>query len=211
MRCNSLIVTVFCLLFGSPSAAPVVAGELGQGSKISAHDFAFRSISGEELPLSRFKGKTVLVVNTASQCGYAGQFASLQKLYDRYKERGLVVLAVPSNDFGGQEPGTSSDIEHFAHDQYQVTFPLTEKVRVSGSRAVPFYKWAGEEAGISGKPRWNFHKYLIGPDGAFIGWFSTQTEPDSPKLVRAIEKNLPAPAWLKSEPATVSAEKASLQ
>ncbi|MCB1458861.1 MAG: glutathione peroxidase [Nitratireductor sp.] len=184
-------------------AAPGLAAAAGPGQSrvTTAHDFAFRSISGEELLLSEFRGKSVLVVNTASQCGYAGQFASLQKLYERYRERGLVVLAVPSNDFGGQEPGTASDIEHFARHEYQVTFPLTGKVTVSGANAVPFYKWAGEQAGLSGKPRWNFHKHLIGPDGNFIASFSTQTEPDSPRLVRAIEESLPEPEWLRSEPA----------
>ena len=190
MRCNSLIVTVFCLLFGSPSAAPVVAGELGQGSKISAHDFAFRSISGEELPLSRFKGKTVLVVNTASQCGYAGQFASLQKLYDRYKERGLVVLAVPSNDFGGQEPGSEAEIATFCQKNYGVTFPMMSKVHTKGSEQHPVYAWLTQRE-LNGKldseVKWNFQKYLINADGTLHTMLASGTSPLDPPVLNWIE------------------------
>lgn len=158
----------------------------------SAHDFSFQSIDGQPLPLATFKGKAVLVVNTASQCGFTPQYKGLEALYDRYGAQGLIVLGVPSNDFGGQEPGQNSDIKNFCETTFDVSFPLTEKAHVTGADAHPFYKWAAEKMGVVAKPRWNFHKYLIGPDGALVDWFSTVTEPTSPRITKAIETLLPA-------------------
>ncbi|GFZ77657.1 glutathione peroxidase [Elstera cyanobacteriorum] len=158
----------------------------------SAYDFSFQSIDGQPLPLATFKGKAVLVVNTASQCGFTPQYKGLEALYDRYGAQGLIVLGVPSNDFGGQEPGQNSDIKNFCETTFDVSFPLTEKTHVTGSDAHPFYKWAAEKMGMVAKPRWNFHKYLIGPDGALVDWFSTVTEPTSPRVTKAIETLLPA-------------------
>ena len=157
---------------------------------MNAHDFTFTGIGGEQLPLNRFKGKPVLVVNTASECGFTPQYAGLQKLWQRYKDRGLVVLGVPSNDFGGQEPGDESEIAAFCTKNYGVDFPLTTKVDVVGAKAHPFYKWLAAELGDAGKPRWNFHKYLIGPDGAIAGVFPSKVAPDSLELGTAIEAAL---------------------
>lgn len=158
----------------------------------SAYDYGFKTIDGEPLPLSSLKGKTVLVVNTASQCGFTPQYEGLQALYEKYKDKGFVVVGVPSNDFGSQEPGTAEEIKDFCESTFSVTFPLTEKEIVTGDQAHPFYKWAGEQVGIAGRPRWNFHKYLIAPDGRLADWFSTVTEPSSDKVTSAIEKLLPA-------------------
>ncbi len=158
----------------------------------SAYDFTFQAIDGEPLPLATFKGKAVLIVNTASQCGFTPQYKGLEALYDRYGPNGLVVLGVPSNDFGGQEPGSSEEIRNFCETSFDVSFPLTEKTHVVGAEAHPFYKWAGEKLGLVAKPRWNFHKYLIGPDGALVDWFSTITEPTSSRVTKAIETILPA-------------------
>lgn len=158
---------------------------------VSAHDFSFNSIDGEPLPLSRYKGKAVLVVNTASECGYTPQYKDLQALWQRYRDRGLVVLGVPSNDFGGQEPGTEAEIKRFCERQYAVDFPLTAKEPVSGDAAHPFYKWAAEVAGGDAAPRWNFHKYLIAPDGSLAAWFPTKTSPVDPKVTGEIETLLP--------------------
>ena len=160
-------------------------------ASLSAHDFSFTAIDGTELPLSDFKGKTVLVVNTASQCSFTKQYGPLQTLYEEYKDRGLVIVGVPSNDFGGQEPGSEAEINAFTEAEFSVDFPLTAKTRVKGSDASPFYRWAASQVGPAGKPRWNFHKYLIGPDGEVVDWFSTFTKPNSAKMRNAIEQNLP--------------------
>lgn len=161
------------------SASPAVAGP--------AHDFAFRAIEGGSLPLSAYRGKAVLVVNTASFCGYTGQYADLQALWARYRDRGLVVLGVPSNDFGRQEPGSAAEIKHFCEANFAVDFPLADKVAVRGRDAHPFYAWARQELGDSAAPKWNFHKYLIDPEGNLVGWFSTSIRPTAPRVVKAID------------------------
>jgi glutathione peroxidase len=158
----------------------------------TAHAFTFTSIEGEALPLSRFAGRTVLVVNTASQCGFTHQYAGLQDLWQRYRDRGLIVLGVPSNDFGGQEPGTEAEIKTFCEVNFDVDFPMTAKVQVTGEGAHPFYRWAADQFGVMAKPRWNFHKYLIGPDGHAVDWFSTATAPTADTVIRAIEAQLAA-------------------
>lgn len=156
----------------------------------NAHDFAFTRLSGEELPLKDFAGKAILVVNTASECGYTPQYDELEALWQANKDKGLVVLGVPCNQFGGQEPGSEAEIGAFCRKNYGVTFPMTAKNDVKGKTAHPFYKWAAGEAGLLGKPKWNFHKFLIGRDGAFIDWFSSQTKPTGPKIKKALEKLL---------------------
>jgi glutathione peroxidase len=159
---------------------------------MNAHDFTFTAIDGAALPLRQFAGKVLLVVNTASECGYTPQYQGLEKLWRDTREQGLVVLGVPCNQFGGQEPGDEAAIGAFCERNYGVSFPLTAKCDVRGQDAHPFFVWAGEQAGRLGRPKWNFHKYLIGRDGAFINWFSTQTTPTGPKLTRAIAKALGA-------------------
>jgi glutathione peroxidase len=170
-------------LAAGPAPAPARAG--------SAHDFAFVSIEGDPLPLSAFRGKAVLVVNTASFCGFTPQYQALAALWRRYRDRGLVVLGVPSNDFGQQEPGSAQEIKRFCETTYGVDFPLTDKVAVSGAAAHPFYRWALAELGAAAAPRWNFHKYLVSPDGRLVGWFPTRTAPDAPELLQAVEAALP--------------------
>lgn len=157
----------------------------------TAHRFAFTSIEGKPLPLGQFKGKALLIVNTASFCGYTPQYAGLQKLWERYRERGLVVLGVPSNDFGGQEPGTDREVKEFCEVNYRITFPLASKQQVGGEGAHPFYRWAAARLGAEAAPRWNFHKYLVGPEGELRGWFPTATPPEDPGLLRALEAALP--------------------
>jgi glutathione peroxidase len=139
--------------------------------------------------LSEYAGKPILVVNTASLCGYTPQYAGPQQLWTRYHDRGLMIVGVPSNDFGAQEPGTPTDIMKTAHDDYGVTFPLAAKAEVRGKNAHPFYKWAGIERPLD-TPRWNFHKYLIGRDGHIAAVFPTATEPTDPGMVAAIEREL---------------------
>jgi len=157
----------------------------------SAHNFAFKTIEGGHLPLSAFFGKAVLIVNTASFCGFTRQYTNLQDLWGRNRDRGLIVLGVPSDDFGGQEPGTEDEIKTFCEVNFNVDFPLTEKVRVKGKLAHPFYKWAATEFGMVAKPRWNFHKYLISPNGHLVDWYSTPTSPVSVRVIKAVEAVLP--------------------
>lgn len=167
------------------------AGSADAEDAMSAYDFSFKTIDGAPLPMTEFKGKAVLVVNTASECGYTPQYKDLEALWQRYRDRGLVVLGVPSNDFGGQEPGTEAEIKRFCERQYAVDFPLTAKEQVSGANAHPFYKWAVKTAGEASAPRWNFHKYLVGPDGQLAAWFPTKASPASPEVAGEIEKILP--------------------
>jgi glutathione peroxidase len=160
-----------------------------QVSRMTAYAFSFTGLKGGDIKLADYAGKVVLVVNTASQCGYTPQYAGLQALWTRYRERGLVILGVPSNDFGGQEPGGVSEIEHTAHQSYGVTFPLAAKAEVRGAAQHPFYKWAASEKPLE-LPRWNFHKYLVGRDGHVVGSFPAQVSPDDPKLIAAIDREL---------------------
>lgn len=176
---------LFAALLALFSAAPAFA------AGTTAHDFSFTAIEGEPLPLSQFKGKAVLVVNTASLCGFTPQYEGLQAVWEKYSDRGFVVVGVPSNDFGSQEPGGSAEIKDFCSTNYQVTFPLAEKEVVSGTGAHPFYRWAREELGVLAAPKWNFHKYLIAPDGRLVDWFSTTTKPGSEKIAQVIESILP--------------------
>jgi glutathione peroxidase len=157
-------------------------------AKSKAHDFSFTSIAGETLSLKQFEGRVLLVVNTASHCGFTPQYADLETLWRRYRDQGLTVLAVPSNDFGQQEPGSNDEIEKFCRDTYDVDFPLVAKEKVSGDDAHPFYQWAAAEGGADAAPRWNFHKYLIGPYGEFAGAFPSQVKPLDQSVTEAIDR-----------------------
>ena len=156
----------------------------------SAYDYDFTAIDGAPLPLGQFQGKVVLAVNTASACGFTRQYDDLQRLYDAYRDQGLVVLGIPSNDFGGQEPLSAEGIKSFCEVNFNITFPMTDKTKVKGPDAHPFYQWAGAEFGQMAKPRWNFHKYLIGRDGQLLTWFAPTTSPSSRKMTAAVEDAL---------------------
>jgi glutathione peroxidase len=157
-----------------------------------AYRFEFVSIDGDKLPLEAWRGRPVLVVNTASFCGYTPQYGALEALWQRYRDRGLVVLGVPSNDFGRQEPGSAPEIKAFCATNYSVDFPLAEKARVIGGDAHPFYRWIAEVLGEAGTPRWNFHKYLVGPDGQLVGAWPAQVVPTDARITSEIERLLPA-------------------
>lgn len=157
---------------------------------MSAFDFEFKGIDGETLALSNFKGRPVVVVNTASECGFTPQYADLETLWRRYRDRGLVVLGVPSNDFGAQEPGEEAEIKEFCESTYGVDFLLTAKQKVVGGDAHPFYRWVVAELGEGAAPQWNFHKYLIGPDGALAGLWPSKVGPLDPAVIAAIEELL---------------------
>lgn len=140
--------------------------------------------------MSSFEGTVVLLVNTASFCGFTPQYEGLQEVWRTYRDRGLVVLGVPSNDFGRQEPGTEAEIKAFCEVNFAVDFPMTTKEHVRGPEAHPFYRWAAAELGAGAAPRWNFHKYLIGPDGRLVASFPTGVEPGSTEVTREIEAQL---------------------
>lgn len=157
----------------------------------TAYDFSFKTLSGEQsMPLSQFKGKVVLIVNTASKCGFTKQYAELEKLYEKYKDKGLVILGVPSNDFAGQEPGSNQEIASFCQLNFGVTFPMAAKEVVTGDKAHPFYQWAKKSFGFWTAPKWNFHKYLINRNGQLVDYFYTTTSPEATRMQTAIEKLL---------------------
>ncbi len=158
----------------------------------NAHAFSFTSIEGKPLPLAGYNGCAVLVVNTASACGFTPQYKGLEALWQAYKDKGLVVLGVPSNDFGAQEPGSDSEIKSFCEARFGVDFPLTSKVHVTGADAHPLYQWIAQELGEGGAPRWNFHKFLIGKDGSLAGTFNSKVTPEGAELKQAIEAALSA-------------------
>jgi glutathione peroxidase len=180
---------VLAVIVGSIAAPALAQGPKSEApmSRLTAYAFSFARLDGGEIRLADLAGKPILVVNTASLCGYTPQYAGLQELWARFHDRGLMIVGVPSNDFGGQEPGTASDITETANHQYGVTFPLAAKAVVKGPAAHPFYKWAAAERPLE-TPHWNFHKYLIGRDGRIAAVFSTQTEPTDPKVIAAITR-----------------------
>ena len=155
-----------------------------------AYDFVFNDIDGKPLKLSNFKNKVIVVINVASQCGFTNQYEDIQKVWEEYDEKGLVVIGVPSNDFGGQEPGNSSEIKTFCETKFGISFPMTEKSYVKGDNAHPFYKWARESYGKSAIPKWNFHKIIIGKSGLIEDTFASITNPSSKRFTAAIEKAL---------------------
>jgi len=155
---------------------------------MSAHEFSFTAIDQRQsFALKEFEGCPILVVNTASECAYTPQYAGLQQLWERYRNRGLLILGVPSNDFGAQEPGEEAEIRDFCATRYNVNFPLTSKEHVVGARAHPLYRWIAEQTGEAGEPRWNFHKYLFDADGELADMWPSQVEPLSAEITTAIE------------------------
>ena len=154
------------------------------------HEFSFRSLSGANLPLERWKGQPLLLVNTASECGFTPQYAKLQALWEEYRPSGLVVIAVPCNDFGNQEPGDDASIAAFCQDRYGVTFPVTEKHSIIGRDAHPLFIALREEFTSDVLPTWNFFKYLFGREGELLHHWPSNIEPDDPGFRHDIEKNL---------------------
>ena len=155
-----------------------------------AYDFNFNDLDGSILKLSEYKNKVIVVVNVASQCGFTKQYEDMQEVWEKYQQKGIVMLGVPSNDFGNQEPGNSEEIKNFCEAKFGITFPMTEKVSVKGENAHPFYKWAKENYGNSAVPKWNFHKIIIGKNGKIEDTFASITNPSSKKFINSLEKAL---------------------
>ena len=155
-----------------------------------AYDFKFNDLDGSVLNLSDYKGRVIVVINVASQCGFTKQYEDIQKVWESYQSKGILILGVPSNDFGQQEPGSNQEIKNFCESKFGITFPMTEKVSVKGSSAHPFYLWAKKNHGSTAVPKWNFHKIIIGKDGKIIDTFASITNPSSRKFIESIENAL---------------------
>ena len=176
------ILAFFLIIFGLFSKASANYTKL-------AYDFEFTGIEGKTIRLSEYKNKVIVVVNVASRCGFTNQYDGLQKLWTDYKDKDLVVLGVPTNDFK-QEPGSNNEIKKFCETNFNVNFPMTEKVNVIGKKSHPFYKWAKDNHGKSAIPKWNFHKIIIGKDGKIADTFASITKPSSNKFIKFIEKKI---------------------
>ena len=153
-----------------------------------AYEFNFKNLNGNQLNLAEYKNKIMVIINVASQCGFTGQYEDMQNIWNKYKDKGVVIIGVPSNDFGGQEPGNNTEIKNFCEAKFGITFPMSEKVIVKGNDAHPFYIWAKKNHGKSAVPKWNFHKIIIGRDGKIFDTFSSMTNPSSKKFVNVLEK-----------------------
>lgn len=186
-------IAALALLIGLSAESTAEEAPPKEPAMTTAWDFSFTSIDGKPMPLSDFKGRVLLVVNTASFCGFTKQYQALQALHHKYEAQGFAVIGVPSNDFGGQEPKAAGEIKEFCEGIFGVTFPLTDKNVVSGEGAHPFYKWAREELGWLNAPKWNFHKYLVARDGRLVTSFFSMTTPDAEKLISAVEAELAKP------------------
>jgi glutathione peroxidase len=176
---------LFALLF----AGVAMAGEK------SIYDFTMNSIDNKPTPLSSFKGKVVLLVNVASRCGFTPQYAALESTYEKYKNRNFVIIGIPANNFGGQEPGTNEEIKTFCSTKYNVTFPMMAKVSVKGDDITPLYQYLTDKTAnpsTGGDIQWNFTKFLVGADGKIVARFEPKVTPDSPEVTGAIEKALTA-------------------
>jgi glutathione peroxidase len=176
--------TAACTAADAPKGGDKVAGPL---------DFKMTGIDGKEVDLAKYKGKVVLLVNVASQCGYTPQYKGLQELYEKYERSGLVVVGVPSNDFGAQEPGSNDDIAKFCKTNYKVSFPMLAKVTVKGDGKVPLYQYLTSKdtnPKHAGEVGWNFEKFLVGRNGEVAGRFKSSVEPDADELVKAITAEL---------------------
>src|SRR5580658_2238561 len=159
----------------------------------SVYDFTLNSIDGQPAPLASYKGKIVLLVNVASRCGFTPQYTALEAVYEKYKDRGFVIVGIPANNFGSQEPGTNQEIKTFCQSKYSVTFPMMSKVSVKGDDTTPLYQFLTDKTAnpqTGGEIKWNFTKFLIGPDGHVLARFEPAVTPDSPEVTAAIEKAL---------------------
>lgn len=189
----AILVLAACRGTG-PSAVNPQEGELPVTRSI--YDFTMKDIDGKDVSLATFKGKVVMIVNVASKCGFTGQYAGLQALYEKHRDKGLVILGFPANDFLWQEPGTEGEIKQFCTLEFGVTFPLFAKIHVKGSDQHPLYAYLTDKQAnpdFSGKITWNFNKFLVGRDGRIVARFGSRTKPESKDVAAAVEKALAEP------------------
>ena len=183
------------LLFAAAATVAAVgsAAEAPAPLAASAYEFNMTTIDGKPMPFAQYKGKVLLVVNTASFCGYTPQYEGLEKLHETYRDKGFTVIGIPSADFGGQEYGKNTEIKEFCESKFGIRFPMSEKNVVSGREAAPFYRWAAAVLGPDKTPKWNFHKYLVGRDGKLIAAFGSKATPMSPEVTAAVAAAVAAP------------------
>ena len=186
-------MVLFSMVGGLAASVGGVAARAGR-QPVDWTSLSLDAIGGGKLPTAGYRGKVVLLVNTASRCGFTGQYRGLEASWRRHRDRGLILLGVPSNDFGGQEPDGDDAIARFCETRFDITFPLAGKQVVSGPNAHPLYRWAAGQTGPSGAPNWNFHKLLISRDGRLVDWFSAMTKPGAASLETAIGRALDEPA-----------------
>jgi glutathione peroxidase len=180
LKKNSLIVYIILIMIS-------FFGKVEAKYEKLFFDFSIKSINGDEINLNQYKGKTILLVNVASKCGFTKQYTGLQTLYEKYYEKGLVIIGIPSNQFGGQEPGSNEEIKNFCETNFNITFPMTDKVDVKGENSHDIYLWAKENYGKSTIPKWNFHKILINKNGKIQNTFNSFVDPLSKKITNEIE------------------------
>jgi glutathione peroxidase len=190
MESTQMTIAKLLSLFALCSVAGVFGMRAARAEQASPLSGEVKKIDGSAVDLSKYKGKVVLIVNVASRCGYTPQYAGLQKLHDTYKDKGLVVLGFPANEFGAQEPGSDAEIASFCSSKYGVTFDMFSKIVVKGPNKAPLYKTLTEGATPPGEVSWNFEKFLIGRDGRIIGRYKSSVAPDDAKLTGAIEAEL---------------------
>jgi glutathione peroxidase len=182
------IITAALAAVASPASIRTALAQAAM-SRITAYAFSFPALAGGDIRLADYAGRPLLIVNTASLCGFTPQYAGLQELWTQFHDRGLMIIGIPSNDFGAQEPGGAAEIAETAQHQYGVTFPIAAKAIVRGANAHPFYKWAADSR-PKDVPRWNFHKYLIGRDGYIAEAFPETVEPFDTRVKTAIARAL---------------------
>ena len=181
---KALIPTMMCVFF-------IAATLMGAGKNV--FDYTLNTIDGQPAPLSAYKGKVLMLVNVASRCGFTPQYTALEAIYEKYKDRGFVIVGIPANNFGAQEPGTDQEIKTFCQSKYNVTFPMMSKVSVKGDDQTPLYQYLTDKTAnpkTGGDIQWNFTKFLVGPDGQIITRFEPKVTPDSPEVTGAIENAL---------------------
>jgi glutathione peroxidase len=181
---KALVPAMICLVF---FAAAVI------GTEKNVFDYALNTIDGQPAPLSAYRGKVVMLVNVASRCGFTPQYTALEAIYEKYKDRGFVIVGIPANNFGAQEPGTNQEIKTFCQSKYNVTFPMMSKVSVKGDDKTPLYQYLTDKSAnpkTGGDIQWNFTKFLVGPEGQIIARFEPKVTPDSPEVTGAIESAL---------------------
>jgi len=181
------VLALAALLFASAGAA---LADKGDAKVDNALAFKMKDIDGKDVDLAQYKGKVVLFVNVASKCGYTPQYEGLEKLYEKYKAQGFVIIGVPANNFGGQEPGSDADIKQFCSSKYSVTFPMLSKVSVKGDDITPLYKYLTTHAKTTGDVKWNFEKFLVNKQGEIVGRYGSKVTPESKDLTGAIEAEL---------------------
>ena len=186
---NNIKFNIILIIFISLTFTKFVNAETTI-NEMNFYDFKIEDIQGEEISLDIYKGKIILLVNVASNCGFTNQYGDLQKLWEKYKEKNLIVLGVPSNQFGNQEPGSNSEIKNFCEVNFNVNFPMTSKYDVKGENAHDIYKWAKATFGNKAVPKWNFHKILIDKNGKVHDTFVSFTNPMSKKVLSEIDKIL---------------------